>query len=204
MNYIAPLVIAYLLGSVPFGFILTGIIKRIDIRTCGSGNIGATNVMRVLGWRFGLLVFLLDAAKGAAAVLLARLFSPDVTVHLAAGLTVLLGHSFPVFLRFRGGKGAATSIGLLIPLAGWVTAVLLLVFIAAVASTRYVSLGSILGAASLPLLFRIFGFPLPYIIFGAAVGLLVILRHHANIARLLRGTESKLGRKVDSSGEGGN
>lgn len=202
MDYIPSMFIAYLIGSIPFGFLLTGMIKRADIRRYGSGNIGATNVMRVMGWRAGMLVFLLDAAKGAAAVLIARMLSPETGVHLAAGLAVLAGHSFPVFLKFRGGKGAATSIGLLIPLAGWITLLLLLIFGAVVAVTRFVSLGSILGACSLPFLFWAFGYSSLYILFGVAVGLLVILRHHSNIARLLQGTESKLGRKKETSGEG--
>jgi len=149
-------------------------------------------------------VFLLDAGKGAAAVLIARALSPEAAVYpLAAGLAVLVGHSFPVFLGFRGGKGAATGVGVLIPLAGWLTLIVVFLFAAAVAATRYVSLGSIIGALSLPLLFWLFpGFSSLYVWFGAAMALLVVLRHHANIGRLLKGTESKFGQKVKRPEEG--
>ncbi len=201
MNYIV-IIIAYLLGSLPFGYILTKLFKKVDIRRYGSGNIGATNVMRLMGWRTALPVFLLDAAKGLGAVFLARAFSDQITVHLAAAFVVLVGHSFPLFLGFRGGKGAATGIGVLIPLAGWVTVLLLLFAGAVIAVTRYVSLGSILGALALPLLFFLFDFEPAFIYFGSAMALLVVTRHHANIMRLANGTESKLGKKAGPPGEG--
>lgn len=195
------LIIAYLLGSLPFGYIMTKLFKKVDIRRYGSGNIGATNVLRLMGWRTALPVFLLDAAKGAGAVLLARAFSDQAVVHLAAAFMALIGHSFPLFLGFRGGKGAATGIGVLIPLAGWVTPLLLLFAGAVIAVTRYVSLGSILGALALPLLFFLFDFEPTFIYFGAVMALLVIARHHANIVRLANGTESKLGKKAQPSGK---
>lgn len=193
---------AYLLGSLPFGYILGLLFKRIDIRTFGSGNIGTTNVIRLLGWRGGLLVFILDAAKGAGAVLLARALTPDTAFHLAAAFAALLGHCFPVFLGFRGGKGAATGIGVLFPLAGWLAALLLLIFAVVIGATRYVSLGSMIGALSLPFFFYFFGYDAPYIYFGAATALLLIGRHHANIGRLLKGEEPKIGRKPGSPPEG--
>ncbi len=201
MNYLV-LIISYLLGAVPFGYILAKAIKKVDIRRYGSGNIGATNVLRLMGWRVALPVFILDAAKGAGAVLIARAFGGQEPLQLAAALAALIGHSFPIYLGFRGGKGAATGLGVLVPLGGWVTPILLLIAGSVIAVTRYVSLGSILGALSLPLLFYLFGFGPYYIYFGAAMALLVILRHHANIARLLKGTESKLGQKAALSGEG--
>ncbi|MEW5784764.1 MAG: glycerol-3-phosphate 1-O-acyltransferase PlsY [Bacillota bacterium] len=201
MNYLAILAV-YIIGSIPFGYIMTRLLKKVDIRAYGSGNIGATNVLRVLGWPAALFVFFLDGAKGVAAVLLAGYLSDLTAVRLAAGLAVLLGHSFPVFLRFKGGKGAATGIGVLFALGGWVAPVVLLFAGAIIAATRYVSLGSILGALSLPLLFWLFGFEAAYIYFGAFAALLVILRHHANIGRLIRGTETKLGQKINPAGEG--
>jgi acyl phosphate:glycerol-3-phosphate acyltransferase len=195
--------LAYLLGAVPFGYLLTRLAGRGDIRRSGSGNIGATNVMRLLGWRLALPVLLLDAAKGAAAVLLARALAPDpVALQLAAGFAAMAGHSFPVFLGFKGGKGVATALGVLIPLGVSVALAAVLLFAAVVAATRYVSLGSITGALVLPLLFWLLpGYSLPHVYFGAAAALLVILRHHANIGRLLRGREARFGRKAGRPGE---
>ncbi len=191
---------AYLLGSVPFGYILGKLFNVADIRRHGSGNIGATNVLRLLGWRAALPVLLLDAGKGTVAVLLARALGCEPAFVLAAALAVLVGHCFPIFLKFKGGKGAATGIGLLIPLSGYVCVSAVLLAVAVIALTRYVSLGSILGALSVPLLFFIYGFEPLYIIFGAAMALLVIARHHENIKRLLSGAESKFGRNADPTG----
>ncbi len=196
---------AYIIGSIPFGFILSRLYKQIDIRSHGSGNIGATNVLRLLGWPAALLVLLLDAGKGTAAVLLARALSGNETGFvLAAALAVLVGHCFPLFLKFKGGKGAATGIGLLIPLSGYVCASAVLLAVVVIALTRYVSLGSIIGALSVPFLFLLFKFEPLYIIFGAAMALLVILRHHENIRRLIGGTESKFGQKIDPAAGGEN
>ena len=187
---------AYLLGSIPFGYILGKLFKVADIRRHGSGNIGATNVLRLLGWRAALPVLLLDAGKGTAAVLLAQALGCETAFVLAAALAVLVGHCFPLFLKFKGGKSAATGIGLLIPLSGYVCASAVLLALIVIALTRYVSLGSILGALSVPLLFHLYGFEPLYIIFGAIMALLVIARHHENIKRLLTGKESKFGRKA--------
>ena len=191
---------AYLLGSVPFGYILGKFFKVSDIRRHGSGNIGATNVLRLLGWRAALPVLLLDAGKGTAAVLAARALGCDPIFVLAAALAVLVGHCFPLFLKFKGGKGAATGIGLLIPLSGYVCASAVLLAVIVIALTRYVSLGSILGALSVPLLFYLYGFEPLYIIFGAVMALLVIARHGENIKRLLSGSESKFGQKTAPAG----
>jgi len=190
------LLAAYLLGALPFGYIVTWLVKRTDIRRYGSGNIGATNVMRLLGPAGGLLVLFLDALKGAVAVLLARAAGGGRELLLAAALLAMIGHSYPVFLKFRGGKGAATGIGVLIPLTGLVTAAVLGVAAAVIAATRYVSLGSIAGALSLPLFLYLFGFEPVDLYFGGAAALLVLLRHRENIRRLLQGKEPKLGQRV--------
>ncbi len=194
MVYLA-LIAAYLLGSLPFGYILSKVLAKSDIRKHGSGNIGATNVLRVMGWKAALPVFILDMLKGVAAVLLAKAVSDLPAVYLAAGFLVMLGHSFPVFLSFKGGKAAATGIGVLVALSGWVALVLIVLAALVVALTRYVSLGSILGSLSVPLFFWIFGFDASYIVFGLATAVLISARHHENISRLLKGTESKIGRK---------
>lgn len=201
MGFLA-IVAAYLIGSIPFGYIFTRLFRQVDIRQYGSGNIGATNVLRLLGWRAALPVFLLDLGKGSAAVLLARACSSETAVVLAAALAVLVGHCFSLFLKFKGGKGAATGIGLLIPLSGSVCASVVLLAGIVIALTRYVSLGSIIGAFSLPLFLLFFNYEPLYLIFGAAMALLVIFRHRENIRRLLSGTESRLGQKVNpDSGE---
>ncbi len=190
------LIASYLIGSLPFGYIVTLAIKKADIRNYGSGNIGATNVLRVMGWKAALPVFFLDMLKGALVVLLARTVTDLPSVYLAAGFLAMLGHSFPVFLGFKGGKAAATGIGVILALSGWAAFFLIIVAGLVVAITRYVSLGSITGALSVPLFFIIFGYETPYILFGIATALLLVWRHHENIGRLLKGTESKLGQKA--------
>lgn len=188
--------VAYLIGSLPFGYIFTKMFLNTDIRRHGSGNIGATNVLRLLGWRAALPVFALDLAKGAAAVLLARAISDVPFIFLGSGLAVMIGHSFPVFLGFRGGKAVAAGIGVLFALSGWVALIMILGAVAVIAVTRYVSLGSMIGVLTVPFLFWLMGFDYSYIIFGAGMAALVIFRHHANIGRLWRGTESRLGQKI--------
>lgn len=190
------LIAAYLLGSLPFGYIMSKILLKTDIRQHGSGNIGATNVLRVVGWRAALPVFLLDILKGFLAVSIARLVADVPAVYLGAGFLAMLGHSYPVFLGFRGGKAAATAIGVMAALSGWALLIMALVALAVVGLTRYVSLGSIIGALLVPLIFLILGYDLPYIIFGVATALLIVIRHKANIERLLKGSESKLGQKA--------
>lgn len=190
------LIAAYLLGSLPFGYIMSKILLKTDIRQHGSGNIGATNVLRVVGWRAALPVFLLDMLKGFLAVIIARLAIDVPAVYLGAGFLAMLGHSYPVFLGFRGGKAAATAIGVMAALSGWALLIMALVALVVVALTRYVSFGSIVGALLVPLIFLILGYELPYVIFGIATALLIIVRHKENIERLLKGTESKLGQKA--------
>jgi acyl phosphate:glycerol-3-phosphate acyltransferase len=189
--------VAYLLGSIPSGLILTKLFGGKDVREHGSGNIGATNVSRVAGPLAGILTLLLDVLKGAAAVLLAGLFTGHSALWMMlAGLAALVGHCFPVWLRFQGGKGVATALGvfaLLCPLAAVAGLVLfLLVFV----FWRYVSLASISAAAAMPLLVYLLWAP-PHappavVTFGALfAAALVIYKHKANLQRLLSGSESK-------------
>ncbi len=192
---IAILVFSYILGSIPFGYIITKIYQNTDIRAHGSGNIGATNVLRVLGLKAALPVFILDTGKGFSAIMIARLLSDLPVVYLSAGLLVLLGHCFPLFLKFKGGKAAATSIGVLLALSWWITLIVVAIAFIVILVTKYVSLGSIIGVMSAPILFWIFNYSLEYIIFGIAMAILVIGRHHGNIGRLISGNESKLGQK---------
>ncbi|MBW6464131.1 MAG: glycerol-3-phosphate 1-O-acyltransferase PlsY [Bacillota bacterium] len=190
------LIAAYLLGSLPFGYLMSKLFLKTDIRNHGSGNIGATNVLRVAGWRAALPVFLLDLLKGFFAVILAKAVSDLSAVYLAAGFLAMIGHSFPVFLKFKGGKAAATAIGVLAALSGWALLILALCAVGIVYFTRYVSLGSIIGSILVPVIFLILGYDWQYVLFGVATALLVVYRHRENIDRLRKGTESKFGQKA--------
>jgi glycerol-3-phosphate acyltransferase PlsY len=188
---------AYLLGSIPFGLLLAKVFGRVDVRTSGSGNIGATNVARVAGPVAGALTLLLDTAKGAAAVLLAARFSNESAMWMmVAGLGVLLGHIFPIWLNFKGGKGVATALGIFLALCPLAALSALALFAAVAAYWRYVSLSSIAAAAAMPLLIYFLWAP-PHapptvIIFGTmTAALLIIYKHDANIQRLIEGAEPK-------------
>jgi acyl phosphate:glycerol-3-phosphate acyltransferase len=188
---------AYILGSIPFGLLLTRLIGGADVRKEGSGNIGAANVARVAGTLPGVLTLILDAAKGAAAVLLAEHLSNESAAWMMiAGFAALLGHCFPIWLNFKGGKGVATAAGLFLVLCPLAFLGSLLLFILVVAFWRYVSLGSIAAAAAMPLLIYFLWAPRhappPVITFGAlAVALLIVYKHDANIQRLVEGAEPK-------------
>ena len=193
---------AYLLGSIPFGFILAWAFLGTDVRKIGSGNIGATNVLRTGSKGLGIATLLLDAAKGYAAVVLGRFVSThagatgahlDVLLGLAA-LCAMIGHVFPLWLKFRGGKGVATGVGVFLALAPAAVAIALAVFVVVFAMFHYVSLASIIATAAFPvvtaLLLRSRDHSLmPFIV---AASLLIIVKHHANIRRLLGGSENRL------------
>ena len=185
-------IIAYLLGSVPNGLLLCRAIWHIDIREHGSRNIGATNVYRTLGKGPGALVFALDFLKGFLAVYIAILLVGTPLALVLGGIAAILGHSASVFLRFKGGKGVATGLGVIAMLMPAVTGVVFFAWLVIVLVTRYVSLGSIVGAVLVPVLAFFFGCPTEYTVFGVLAAILVIVRHHTNITRLLNGTESKI------------
>ncbi|WP_123040820.1 glycerol-3-phosphate 1-O-acyltransferase PlsY [Cohnella candidum] len=191
---IVGIVASYLLGSVSFSILMAKWLKKIDIRQHGSGNAGATNTLRVLGKGPALAVFLLDIAKGVAAVLIGRwLGDGEAWVSVLCGLAAIVGHNWPVFFRFKGGKGIATTIGALAVLTFWPALIAGLAAIATIAVTRYVSLGSLVFAALLPILIGAFGYDAPYVWGAVAVAVLAILRHRKNIVKLVKGTENKLG-----------
>lgn len=188
---------AYLLGSIPFGLILAKLLGGKDVRKSGSGNIGATNVVRVAGPAAGILTLLLDAAKGALAVWLAGRFSgQSAAAIMLAGIAALVGHCFPVWLKFKGGKGVATALGVFLMLAPLAALGGVMFFLMVVLVWRYISLGSISAAAAIPLLVYFLWAPghAPplVVIFGTlfAAGL-VIVKHDANLQRLVDGTEPK-------------
>jgi acyl phosphate:glycerol-3-phosphate acyltransferase len=190
-------VTAYLLGSIPFGLILGKIFGSGDVRKEGSGNIGATNVARVAGPLAGILTLLLDGAKGAAAVLLAERYSNGSAMWMIiAGLAALVGHCFPIWLKFKGGKGVATAAGVYLALSPFAFLAGLILFILVVGFWRYVSLGSISAAAAMPMLLYFLWAPHhappPVITFGAlAVAMLIVYKHDANLQRLVDGQEPK-------------
>jgi acyl phosphate:glycerol-3-phosphate acyltransferase len=192
----------YFLGSVPFGLIV-GKLRGIDIREHGSRNIGATNVWRVCGWKAGLPVFFLDAGKGIGAVWLGRIAAerfagpPDWCVVIAA-MACVLGHSFPVWLRFKGGKGVATSLGTIIGMLPIVSAIIFGIWAVLFALTRYVSLASIIAAAAFPVTAYLFHATPPVLGFAFVSAALVIVLHRGNIQRLLSGTERRFGTKKET------
>ena len=198
MNWLAAALVAagYLLGSVSFALWLVRWRTGTDIRATGSGNAGATNVLRAHGKRLALLVALLDIAKGMAAVLLVRLVTADPRYAAAAGFAAILGHVFPIFSGFRGGKGVATAVGAFLALAPLAMAVCLAVFVAVVAVSRYVSLGSVVAVALLPPAVSLLSSaPRAVVAAAAATAVLVIVKHVENLKRLALGRERKLGQK---------
>jgi|ERR1017187_1937614 glycerol-3-phosphate acyltransferase PlsY len=189
---LAVLAIAYLLGAIPFGYLLVKWKTGADVRAAGSGNIGATNVMRTTGRAAGVVTLLLDIAKGYAAVWMAgRLTGQDALWMSAAALAVMAGHAYPVFLGFRGGKAVASFVGAFLCLTPWAVAAETIIFVVVVIWTRHISMGSIVGAATLPLsVWLVMQAPWPAVMAAAVAGAFVIYRHSSNIKRLRLGTES--------------
>lgn len=212
----ALLLFAYLLGSIPFSYLVVRAVSGADIRLHGSRNVGATNVARTFGKRPGIVALLLDLAKGFAAVEVARwivsrpswpyvvtasgsiLQSREMWIALAAFIAVL-GHMFPVWLRFHGGKGVATATGAFLALDPLVLGAGVIVFAIVLLISRFVSLASILSAASVPIFFRFLAHDAPFwrIVFSILIAVAVIAKHHSNIARLARGSERRMGRRRD-------
>ena len=182
--------LGYVVGSIPTGVLLART-AGVDVRRAGSGNIGATNVARTAGARLGLLTLVGDAAKGALPALAARTFSGDPTLAAASGFAAFVGHLFPLSLGFAGGKGVATALGVALVLCPLAAAAAAAAFTAVLGSTRYVSLGSLAGAAAAPFATALSGCPSPDLVAIATMGALIWLRHAANLARLVAGTEPR-------------
>jgi glycerol-3-phosphate acyltransferase PlsY len=192
MNLFLSVLAGYLIGAVPAGYLVARL-KGIDIRQRGSGNIGATNVWRNLGAGAGLFVLACDAGKGLVAVLLGRwLVGGDA--QLLTALAALVGHSWPVFLGFRGGKIIATALGVFLLLDPAVMLIGLAIWVVTVLLSRYVSLGSILATASLPVVMLVLGRPGNMVLFGLSVAAIAVYKHLPNIRRLLEGTEPRVGK----------
>ena len=211
ISYIVGIIISYLIGGIPFGYLIA-VIKGIDIRAEGSGNIGATNVGRVLGKKYGLIIFILDMLKGFIVVFFIPAFvssavniltTTDNLLVVLCGFCAVLGHAFPVYLKFKGGKAVATSFGVFIWLVPISIAIAFGVWLLTVIVTRYVSLGSMIGSLSLVGVIVIvvdspFGDNIYLTVMSVAVAILIIARHTSNIQRIIAGTEKKVFSKEDS------
>lgn len=195
-------VLAYLLGAIPFGLLLAKWWHGEDVREHGSGNIGFTNVLRVVGFKTGIVVLILDIGKGALSVWLAQQYAQHDFTPAICGLLTIVGHDWPVYLRFRGGKGVAATIGAFLVLNPPAALVALLILVASIATTRYVSLGSCLFVINLPvatLVLGVFGRRPPGFhavwIVGVVIAAITLLKHRSNIQRLMDGTENQIGKK---------
>lgn len=186
------IVLSYLIGGVPTGLVLVRLLKGEDIRKHGSGNIGTVNVLRVAGPATAAAVLVVDILKGLVPVLLAARVTTAPWVIVACGLAAIAGHNWSVFLGFRGGKGIATSFGVLLALSPVAAFAAAAVWIVVVAATRYASLGSILGVGAVPFVLWRLGQPPAYVVFGVVAAIFAIYRHRANIRRLVAGTELRI------------
>lgn len=191
VKYVLVGVIAYLLGNFATAYLVSKAAAKIDIRKYGSGNAGSTNVLRVLGAKPAAIAFLGDVLKGTLAVLIGRYIGGSYG-ELIAGIFVILGHNWPIVLNFKGGKGIATTIGLMIPIDPVMVLFIVIAGVILISITRYVSLGSIAGVSICPIAMIVTHKPMEYIIFSLILSAIAIFRHRTNIQRLLRGTESKL------------
>ena len=192
----AIIIVAYLIGSIPFALLLARRFGEADLRRVGSGNLGAANVMRASGVAAGLLVAALDMTKGAASVWLAARGSAGAALPAAAGLAAIIGHIYPVWLRFRGGKGVATACGVFAVLTPLALPPALAVFVAVVWMTKYISLGSVIATMALPPLAYALGSPAPTVFAALAAAIVIVFRHRSNVWRLRTGTERRLGVRV--------
>ena len=188
-------VLGYLFGSIPFALLLTRPLG-IDLRTAGSRNVGAANVLRTAGVAPAVAVMLLDTLKGALAVLIARLMTGNLIVVTTAGLAAIVGHVYPAWLHFRGGKGVAASAGVFAMLAPYATAIAALVFVGTIVVTRFISAGSIAGALALAVAAAAGHAPAPVVVGAVLAAILVVHRHRDNVSRLLAGTERRIGLRL--------
>ncbi len=196
LYYLGSILGSYLLGAVPFGILFSRIFSNIDVRTVGSGNIGATNVLRAAGKKAAILTLLADCLKGFLPVLAIHLLLHDETLTALSGAAAVLGHNFPVYLGFKGGKGVATSYGVIIAFAPWIGLVCLIVWRIAAFVWRYSSVSALVSFACFPLLtFIAFPESKPFRLLSLFTFAMIYYRHRENIKRLLAGTEPRIGQK---------
>lgn len=189
---IAAAMLSYILGSIPNGLILGKAVWGVDLRQHGSKNIGATNAWRTIGKQAGISIFFLDMLKGALSVYLGLYLGGSELSGIICGLLAIAGHSWSVFLAFKGGKGVATGLGVILMLMPQVTVIVFAVWFAIVRLTGYVSLASMVGAVLVPILALLFGMTTEFFVLGIIAAVFIVYRHKANIGRLLNGTESKI------------
>jgi len=189
---IGSIALAYALGSIPFALVVSRF-AGTDLRQVGSGNLGAANVMRASGVRSGVLVALLDVAKGAASVMIAGRLADDATAPALAGLAAIVGHIYPIWLRFRGGKGVATACGVFSVLTPAAVPSAMVLFVTTVWLTKYISAGSVVATIALPPIAYAVGSPLPVVGSAIAAAALILFRHRSNLARLRAGSERRIG-----------
>lgn len=184
------IVVAYLLGSIPSGYVL-GKLSGVDVRAAGSGNVGATNVARVVGKRQGILTLVIDVAKGVLPIVVGRRLNfPELAI-ACAGVAAFLGHLYPIYLKFKGGKGVATALGVFLALAPLATLIMFVVFAGVMAGSRIVSLSSIAAAAAAPLVLWLLAYPPVLVGMGVFLAAMIVWRHRGNIRRLRAGTEPR-------------
>ena len=199
--YLLLIIASYFIGAIPTGVILAKAFAGRDIRQEGSGNIGATNVTRVLGKKVGALTLVGDLLKGFLPVWAGAYITGSIVVACLMGLSAFLGHLFPVYLKFKGGKGVATALGVFLFLSPLVVLIEVVIFAAAVGIWKYVSLGSMLAAGTMPVLLYLLSFPTPVVILSIVFAILIIIKHGSNIQRLMNGTENKIGQKKNKTAE---
>jgi glycerol-3-phosphate acyltransferase PlsY len=198
MSHAVPIVVGYLFGSIPFAWLVSRGLAGVDVRRAGSGNVGSANVLRTSGLAAALLVVLLDVAKGAGSVLLADRWSAAASAPAAAGVAAIVGHVYPIWLRFRGGKGVATACGVFAVLTPWAVLCASALFVATVWATRFVSLGSLVAALALGPIAYALAAPPASLRAAAGAAILIVFRHRSNLARLRAGTERRIGQRVPS------
>ena len=206
MTSVLPVLVGYLLGALPFGLLMTRLVRGIDVRRYGSGSTGMTNVLRTIGPVPAVIVLVLDSGKGVLAVLLARAFDAGPAIEAASALAALVGHNWSVFIRFQGGKGIATGVGALCALSPVAGLIAILVGLPVIALSRYVSLGSVVAASTAAITVPLLAMADPSMPLGVpsytyaiytSIGVpLILLKHRSNVERLLRGQERKLGESV--------
>ncbi|MBI4298891.1 MAG: glycerol-3-phosphate 1-O-acyltransferase PlsY [Chloroflexi bacterium] len=198
IDYFIAVAIGYTLGAIPFGLLIGKLVKGVDVREFGSGKTGSTNVLRTVGVKAGIAVLMLDMAKGAASVLIARFLSEAPGTEVAAALATLVGHCWPVFIGFRGGRGTAPGLGALFIMAPFLGILAASLGVVTIILSRYVSLGSMIGTAAalvaLMALSLIGIHPIEYMAYGILGGILILWRHTDNLVRIIRGQERKIGR----------